>query len=52
MALLTALLFGSVEAAPAMAADDDDLVRVVVQLEDPPLAKYRDTLPEIQTFYG
>lgn len=48
MALLIALLFGSVEAAPAMAADDDDLVRVVVQLEDPPLAKYRDTLPGIQ----
>ena len=48
MALLIALVFGSVEAAPAIAADDDDLVRVVVQLEDPPLAKYRDTLAGIQ----
>ena len=50
-ALLVGLLIavGVVAAAPAGGASGDaEIVRVVVQLEDPPLAKYRDTLPGIQ----
>ena len=42
------LALGVVGAGPAGGAADDDLVRVVVQLDDPPLAKYRDTLPGVK----
>jgi subtilisin family serine protease len=46
IALLIAL--GVVAAGPAGGASDDELVRVVVQLQDAPLAKYRDTLPGLK----
>ena len=46
IALLIAL--GVVAAGPAGGASDNELVRVVVQLQDAPLAKYRDTLPGLQ----
>jgi minor extracellular serine protease Vpr len=50
-ALLIALLIalGVVAAGPAGgASDDEEFVRVVVQLADAPLAKYRDTLPGLK----
>ena len=50
-ALLVALLVltGVVAAAPAGGASTDaELVRVVIQLDEAPLAKYRDTLPTIK----
>jgi Subtilase family/PKD domain/PA domain len=49
-ALLVVVLgvLGCVGSPPARGAADTEVVRVVVQLEDPPLAKYRDTLPDVQ----
>jgi PKD repeat protein len=50
-ASLIALLFvlGVVAAGPAGGADGtSDSVRVIVQLDDPALAEYRDTLPGLQ----
>jgi minor extracellular serine protease Vpr len=45
--LLVAL--GVLALGPATgAADEPELVRVVVQLDEPPLAKYRDTLPGLK----
>ena len=41
-------LLGCVGSAPARGEVDDEVVRVVVGLEDPPLAKYRDTRPDVQ----
>ena len=46
IALLIAL--GVVAAGPAGGAESKDLVRVIVQLDDPALAEYRDTLPGLQ----
>ena len=54
-ALLVGLLIavGVVAAAPAGGASGDaDIVRVVVQLGDAPLAKYRDTIPGLQGRQG
>ena len=47
IALLIAL--GVVAAGPAGGASgESDVVRVVIQFEEPPLAKYRDTLPGLK----
>ena len=50
-AYLIALLIvlGVVAAGPAGGASGEaDLVRVVVQFDEPPLAKYRDTIPGLK----
>jgi subtilisin family serine protease len=39
---------GVFAANPAAGAADDEMVRVVVQLDDPALAKYRDTFPGLK----
>jgi hypothetical protein len=41
-------MLGGVGPASARGAVDEEVVRVVVQLEEPPLAKYRDTLAGFQ----